>query len=61
MKELKPCPFCGGKAVLHEYKTYKDHAMVYQYYVACRDCGTENPALGVNSAEEAERRWNHRV
>lgn len=35
-RELKPCPFCGGKAVLHVKNGVR---------VVCKDCGTGTISL----------------
>lgn len=57
--ELKPCPFCGGKAVVNamgwKCKDGKD-----RYYVGCYKCGTRCgfKALPVNQAIE---KWNRRA
>ena len=32
--ELKPCPFCGGKAILNH-----DHAGLGASYIRCEKCG----------------------
>lgn len=37
MTELKPCPFCGGKAVLHE--AYKTERVECRAYIRCDNCG----------------------
>ena len=37
MNELKPCPFCGGKALLSH-----DHAGIEASYVRCEKCGLES-------------------
>ena len=36
--KLKPCPFCGGKAVLEDLD-FEDK----EYYVVCEKCGVETP------------------
>ncbi len=52
MIELKPCPFCGGKA---EYICYDDEEY---HIVRCKDCGAE---IGwIDSKEEVFRKWNNR-
>ena len=37
MTELKPCPFCGGKALLSH-----DYAGIGASYVRCEKCGLES-------------------
>lgn len=43
MKELKPCPFCGGKAVFR-FNTTKQTAtaesFACSYQIRCSKCGT---------------------
>lgn len=49
-EELKPCPFCGGKAMSHPYS--KDDFTIY-----CKDCKAE---IGWREKEEAIKAWNTR-
>ncbi|HID9277951.1 TPA: Lar family restriction alleviation protein [Serratia marcescens] len=54
--ELKPCPFCGGPAVMLHQKFY---------LVECDDCETNYMAgpIGIGwhkTAEEAAASWNKR-
>lgn len=50
MTELKPCPFCGGKAEL---------VSSIESWVRCKDCGamTKMKACDAGAIEE----WNRRV
>lgn len=48
--ELKPCPFCGGKAELSNYT---------HYWIGCKDCWVETKCY--KSKEEAIEAWNRRV
>ena len=49
--ELKPCPFCGGKAHIYQDCT--------GYYVAqCDKCGIGTLLCG--DKRTAKRRWNRR-
>ena len=63
MSELKPCPFCGGKAYIKTIhsktnKMFKKLTNTY-YYVKCFTCGcsTEVKDTGI----EAETKWNTRT
>lgn len=49
MNELKPCPFCGGKA----------HIMRGGHWIACEDCQSESGYY--STKEEAIEAWNRRV
>ena len=49
--ELKPCPFCGGKARL-----YDGHMDAYG--VVCEKCGVK--LYGRSSSGAAKRAWNRR-
>ena len=55
MTELKPCPFCGGKA------RYFMDTLVYgppQHIAYCTKCGGRTH--GLDSKEEAIESWNKR-
>lgn len=65
MEELKPCPFCGGKAKLHATttRTYPNHCKHYCYCEKCYATGQsfsdfEDDGSSVFKAVEA---WNRRV
>lgn len=51
MRELKPCPFCGGEAHIHRHE---------RFGVECDECGM---GLGCikNTEKEAIEAWNRRV
>ena len=51
MSELKPCPFCGGEAVLS--------IVAPCYWVSCSDCCAETHTL--ESEKEAIQAWNTRT
>ena len=51
-KELLGCPFCGGKADLHQF-------IRSRYSVDCSDC--DAGMIGFVSEEEAIEKWNTRV
>lgn len=48
--ELKPCPFCGGEAILCGQN---------YYYVFCKECDAETK--GSVHRKEAIDGWNRRV
>lgn len=51
--KLKPCPFCGGTAVInHENADTKDSC----YLIECEDCGALTSF--VNSTDNGEKAWN---
>jgi len=53
MTELKPCPFCGGKAeAQYGWGDYNCHQIV------CSNCGVMTG--GSNTQEQAEEEWNRR-
>ena len=52
MTELKPCPFCGGKA-----KRYKGE--IFMYGVRCTHCGIA--INGYSTQGGAVRFWNRRA
>ena len=59
MNELKPCPFCGGEAILVELTPtpYNDQLLTY-YSVGCIDCGI---GFYENTEDEAIAAWNRRA
>ena len=54
--KLKPCPFCGSKAVLHKATTKDSHP----YHVRCTSCYCMF-ADWFAEEREAARRWNMRA
>lgn len=56
--ELKPCPFCGGKAETREYYHY---GLGYEHWVKCTICEVRTPG-GIDNTEHSEIKiWNRRV
>lgn len=51
--ELKPCPFCGGKAEFFEDEFF------CRYSVVCTECGAGTDTYGVE--RDAIDAWNRRV
>jgi Lar family restriction alleviation protein len=61
MTELKPCPFCGGKATLRSDFGYKEGCQTA--WVRCT-CGADGPISDSCAGEtetEAIAAWNRRV
>lgn len=59
-EKLKPCPFCGGEAVLEnaeQYTTCKGWNSVYG--VECQNCSVQT--RGFLTRQEAINSWNTRV
>lgn len=54
--ELKPCPFCGEKAVVLQH--ISNYGNRY-YFVTCIDCG--NRTEYKNTTQTVMRLWNRRV
>lgn len=67
MSELKPCPFCGGEAELHE--AYKNERIECRAWVRCESCGAHMgdgyPSPHLFSIDDstvyAVRNWNRRA
>lgn len=69
-REIKPCPFCGGKAEVRTIAREKETKIVpISSYVRCTWCYAQtNEVLYKNTewtlidpAEEAIKAWNKRV
>ena len=57
--ELKPCPFCGGEAILREESDYNLVGDNSDFHVECTYCQVSTVRFGnVNVAIEY---WNRRV
>jgi Lar family restriction alleviation protein len=67
MAELKPCPFCGGKArrkygnynLLGAYGTRAEDRQWHGVY--CFNCGVSQPKKKYSTKEEAIEAWNRRA
>lgn len=59
---LKPCPFCGGKAIVEEIPPHK-HIIADmpdcdgETYIECTVCGC---CIGADTTEKAIEKWNRR-
>ena len=62
-EELKPCPFCGGKAVIEVIQPHR-HIIckmpVYKggAFIECTECGC---AISGETETEATEKWNRRL
>lgn len=60
--ELKPCPFCGERAVLcmtpWDFENKKPSADA-KYVIECTECLAQTDTY--ETAEEAENAWNRRA
>lgn len=58
MAELKPCPFCGGKArIIQSDPLLKGKKEFFIYNVACLECSA---TVRKCTEEEAVEAWNRR-
>lgn len=53
--ELKPCPFCEGKAIM--IQNTANYGSVF-HFVMCIECG--NRTASFRSTKTAEKKWNRR-
>lgn len=56
--ELKPCPFCGGKAYTHQKDPYP-YSYV-QWSVGCMPCGVVMSRHVMKDKATATEQWNTR-
>lgn len=60
MEELKPCPFCGGKASIYKMQDDRTGAETDEWFVRCDPCDLiHDPAWG-KAKEECITAWNTR-
>ena len=61
MNELKPCPFCGGKAILWVNQMYPE----MRSYIQCMKCGAKTDEFMIStnfsSDDRAAEAWNRRA
>lgn len=62
--ELKPCPFCGGRAELL-VKEFAISGCKAKAFVRCTECGAESDCYSENISycanDRATEAWNRRV
>ncbi|MBR1439053.1 MAG: Lar family restriction alleviation protein [Synergistaceae bacterium] len=56
-EELKPCPFCGGRARVCEVKIYE---YVPALKIECEDCHCSTNAFYASKKIELKEAWNRR-
>lgn len=77
MGKLKPCPFCGGKAIFRTISNTSDNYSVgFAFEIKCEDCGMKSPSkfnVNFGLTEDGEinvlndrrydaiSRWNNRI
>ena len=59
MSELKPCPFCGGEAIV--IKTDLGDGCAEFYHAVCLDCSVEMKQYECMTRKEAIEAWNRRA
>jgi Lar family restriction alleviation protein len=62
-EKLKPCPFCGGKAVIeviepHRHIICKMPVYTGGAFIECTECGG---AISGETGTEATKKWNRRA
>jgi len=57
---LKPCPFCGGSAVINTNVGYIVHGVPYSY-ITCNKCRASFTLYYSHDAEKIREAWNKRV
>lgn len=61
MEQLKPCPFCGGKAEVVPHKFFSEALKAWKvdcYVVECKNCHT---AQYWGTEKQAIEAWNRRA
>lgn len=57
MDELKPCPFCGGRAAIIDLQTIDGSRCKA---VECRRCGAMMPGVCQRNSDDVSSDWNAR-
>ena len=56
MAELKPCPFCGGRAFIDRFMQPKE-----EYRIMCTNCSARFGRYAGLNKKEAIEAWNRRA
>ena len=59
MSELKPCPFCGGQAILIGRELYFSQTNKKSYHIECSKCLVRT--VEVMGKESVVKAWNWRA
>ena len=57
-KEIKPCPFCGARAIL--LSNYNHSNGRNYFFITCDECGVETPRI-YQKPDYAVECWNRRT
>jgi Lar family restriction alleviation protein len=62
-KNLKPCPFCGGKGSLRFYQDESlwSHNIVTYSEIGCRECDYSMNFCKDDEGKDAIEKWNNRI
>lgn len=65
VKELKPCPFCGGDKIVFKieghFKPWENRGIQLWYRCHCYECGAEGSDIGMDTdMNKATKTWNRR-
>ena len=63
MTDLKPCPFCGGKAQIDKIPKWDWESREYDYQIRCQESGCIATSLNYfyDTEEAAIEAWNRRA
>lgn len=57
MDNLKPCPFCGGKAEIVTQKVTEDGISAKDVYIECTECGIRGSTFRVETTKNINDWW----
>ena len=59
-EELKPCPFCGGKAEIKWDELREDKISLSGFFIQCSSCGARTDLYRRSEKQELIDYWNYR-